>query len=120
MCQITVENAQLISRTQKAMSWTAKVTLYNLHCPSSIKILKFLPLLSVAEKKCSLVLNKVKSTEGGQPLVGAFVPKCQESGEFESVQCWGSTGNCWCVDKDGREIVGTSQRGKPDCGGKLN
>ncbi|KXJ12339.1 Equistatin [Exaiptasia diaphana] len=47
--------------------------------------------------------------------VGAFIPQCKENGEFEEKQCWGSTGYCWCVDKDGQEILGTKIRGDPDC-----
>ena len=34
------------------------------------------------------------------------------------MQCWGSTGYCWCVDEDGIELEGTSHpssEGLPDC-----
>merc|ERR1711931_98021 len=49
-------------------------------------------------------------------MVGAFVPQCKANGEFEEKQCWLSTGYCWCVDKDGKEIAGTKIRGDPGCG----
>jgi hypothetical protein len=51
-------------------------------------------------------------------LIGAFVPQCKATGEFEEKQCWGSTGFCWCVDKDGKELLGTKIRGSPDCSKK--
>jgi hypothetical protein len=52
-------------------------------------------------------------------LIGAFVPQCEEGGSYSSVQCWFSTGYCWCVNADGIEIPGTSIQswlGTPDCG----
>ena len=51
-------------------------------------------------------------------LIGAFVPQCEEDGSYTSVQCWFSTGYCWCVNADGIEITGTSIQswlGTPDC-----
>ena len=50
--------------------------------------------------------------------LGCFIPQCTEGCEWESMQCWSSTGYCWCVDEDGNEIDGTSQpawQGYPDC-----
>ena len=47
-----------------------------------------------------------------------FIPQCTENCEWEPMQCWGSTGYCWCVDENGIEIEGTSQpswEGFPDC-----
>ena len=49
-----------------------------------------------------------------------FIPQCTEGCEWEPMQCWGSTGYCWCVDENGIEIEGTSQpswEGFPDCEG---
>ncbi|XP_035669108.1 uncharacterized protein LOC118411162 [Branchiostoma floridae] len=40
-------------------------------------------------------------------MFGIFVPACDEFGEFESTQCDGNTGECWCVNGAGREIPGT-------------
>ncbi|XP_056618676.1 thyroglobulin [Triplophysa dalaica] len=42
-----------------------------------------------------------------------FVPVCQDSGEYEQVQCDTSRRQCWCVDQEGMEIYGTRQNGKP-------
>jgi len=47
-----------------------------------------------------------------------FVPKCLANGEYAPLQCWGSTGQCWCVNSEGEEIKGTSKyqvEGFPNC-----
>ena len=36
-----------------------------------------------------------------------LAPRCKLDGQYEEVQCQGSTGECWCVDKDGKELPGT-------------
>ncbi|XP_075388285.1 nidogen-1 [Tenrec ecaudatus] len=41
---------------------------------------------------------------------GLFVPECDEHGQYSPTQCHGSTGYCWCVDQDGREMEGTRTR----------
>ena len=50
--------------------------------------------------------------------VGCYIPQCTENCEWEPMQCWSSTGYCWCVDENGVEIDGTSMpslQGYPDC-----
>jgi hypothetical protein len=50
--------------------------------------------------------------------VGCYIPQCTANCEWELIQCWGSTGYCWCVDENGIEIEGTSMpswEGYPDC-----
>lgn len=44
---------------------------------------------------------------GPRPPVGQYIPMCDESGAYEPIQCHGSTGYCWCVDRNGQEISGT-------------
>ena len=34
-------------------------------------------------------------------LVGAYRPQCGENNTWQSLQCHGSIGYCWCVDKEG-------------------
>lgn len=46
---------------------------------------------------------------------GQFVPKCKPNGDYEPVQCHGSTNFCWCVNKQGQEFPGTRARGRPEC-----
>jgi len=50
--------------------------------------------------------------------LGCYIPQCTEDCEWESMQCWSSTGYCWCVDEEGIEVEGTSTpswQGFPDC-----
>ncbi len=52
---------------------------------------------------------------GLQP-VGRFIPQCEKDGNYSRIQCWASTGYCWCVDpKTGVEQEETRVRGKPNC-----
>ncbi|KAM4041131.1 saxiphilin-like [Anomaloglossus baeobatrachus] len=57
------------------------------------------------ETPCIKNRNKVLSAI--QPLLGAFLPDCDEKGYFRPKQCHESTGHCWCATKDGEEIQGT-------------
>lgn len=53
-----------------------------------------------------------------RPTVGIFIPDCKGDGTFAEVQCHAATGYCWCVDKGGKPILGTSTDGKkPKCKG---
>lgn len=47
------------------------------------------------------------SSPEGQPLVGAYVPRCDAEGRYVPLQCHGSSGHCWCVDSHGQERPGT-------------
>jgi len=52
-------------------------------------------------------------------LLGAYTPTCKDDGTYEDKQCHGSTGDCWCVDANGKEIDGSRKlRGaeEPNCG----
>ena len=59
----------------------------------------------------------LRSTSGG---IGAFVPQCEDDGSFSSVQCWGSTGYCWCAESTSGRPVTEGIRGQPECPGKLH
>ena len=43
------------------------------------------------------------------------MPQCAADGNYEEVQCYGSTGYCWCVDVGGIPVDGTMTRGLPHC-----
>lgn len=53
-------------------------------------------------------------SSNGYPL---YVPVCTSDGRFKKVQCYNSTGYCWCVNEDtGKNIPGTSMKDlKPNC-----
>ena len=40
-------------------------------------------------------------------LLGAYKPQCTATGQYKNRQCHASTGHCWCVTSDGKEINGT-------------
>lgn len=44
-----------------------------------------------------------------------FIPDCKANGEFEEVQCNQITGECWCVDTGGTEILDSRTIGLPYC-----
>ncbi|XP_063405748.1 uncharacterized protein LOC134689712 [Mytilus trossulus] len=50
-----------------------------------------------------------------------YVPECTNTGEYEKRQCEGRIGyrKCWCVDSNGRQILGSQMMGPevPDCDG---
>ena len=71
-----------------------------------------IPVFSFCQTPC---LDAVANATG---LLGEFVPQCEDDGAYSPMQCWGSTGYCWCVDVNGVEIPGTSLgpgEGTPDC-----
>ena len=64
------------------------------------------------ETKCQR--EYLSATKNSAP--GRFVPRCKLDGSYADVQCRGSV--CYCVDKDGNEIIGTKTplaSGKPNC-----
>nr|XP_027803815.1 nidogen-1 isoform X2 [Marmota flaviventris] len=57
------------------------------------------------------ILGAAGAADAQRPrLPGLFVPECDEHGHYAPTQCHGSTGYCWCVDRDGRELEGTRTR----------
>ncbi|GCB75323.1 hypothetical protein scyTo_0020901 [Scyliorhinus torazame] len=48
--------------------------------------------------------------KGASNIPGSFIPKCDKMGNYEVMQCWPSTGYCWCVHLNGTKIEGTSSR----------
>ena len=72
-------------------------------------------IMLIEDFNCCDALQLAEENCGG---LGCFIPQCTDDCEWESVQCWSSTGYCWCVDIGGNEIDGTSQpvwQGYPDC-----
>ena len=80
-------------------------------------LLFFFSFLSFGQTPC---LDAVANSTG---LMGEFIPQCEDDGSYSPMQCWSSTGYCWCVDENGIEISGTSLgpgQGTPDCGGGVD
>ncbi|MAQ32145.1 MAG: hypothetical protein CMD26_05410 [Flavobacteriales bacterium] len=78
-------------------------------------ILITIPFGLFAQTPC---LDAVANASG---VIGEFIPQCEDDGSYSPMQCWGSTGYCWCVDVNGIEIPGTSLgpgEGLPDCVGQ--
>lgn len=53
-----------------------------------------------------------------QVIKGRFKPRCKIDGSYEEMQCleFGVRyETCWCVDSDGKELVGTRVSGKVSC-----
>lgn len=49
-------------------------------------------------------------------LIGAYCPQCAEDKtQWSPVQCWGSTGMCWCVNPATGVATGAMVRGTPTC-----
>ena len=40
-------------------------------------------------------------------LPGTYMPSCEEDGYFSATQCHGSTGRCWCTDREGTKLPDT-------------
>ncbi|XP_018109848.1 CD74 molecule, major histocompatibility complex, class II invariant chain isoform X1 [Xenopus laevis] len=48
-------------------------------------------------------------------MTGTYKPQCEQNGDFKPLQCWPSTGFCWCVYHNGTEIPETRTRSRLDC-----
>ena len=63
--------------------------------------------------------QKELAKAGKLPLVGRYIPQCKEDGSWHEVQCHGSTGYCWCVDQEGKKLLGTKVHARegrlPNC-----
>lgn len=50
----------------------------------------------------------VEQQRAGTPMPGKYIAKCTQHGFYETKQCHGSTGYCWCVDPEtGKELQGS-------------
>jgi len=80
-------------------------------------LLLLVPFLITAQTPC---LDAIANATGS---IGEYIPQCQEDGSYSPLQCWASTGYCWCVDQDGNEIPGTSLgpgQGIPECNEQID
>ena len=81
-----------------------------------LKIILFVCFLNLSwSQDCCEEAETATDNCGG---LGCYIPQCTEDCMWEPMQCWSSTGYCWCVDENGIEIEGTSTpswEGFPDC-----
>tara|TARA_Y100000996_G_scaffold408499_1_gene387653 strand:- start:334 stop:1611 length:1278 start_codon:yes stop_codon:yes gene_type:complete len=73
-----------------------------------------LPFYLIAQDCCDAEQLAIYNCGG----LGCYIPQCTIDCEWEPMQCWSSTGYCWCVNENGIEIDGTSipsWQGFPDC-----
>jgi hypothetical protein len=48
-------------------------------------------------------------------IPGSFIPSCNDDGNYNSLQCHGSIGSCWCSDNKGNEIENTRTMCRGEC-----
>ncbi|KAG5847035.1 hypothetical protein ANANG_G00121420 [Anguilla anguilla] len=75
------------------------------------------PSIPCPETVCERWRYTLLDHYGGQPVSKDYIPQCDAVGQFEPVQCYGDSTYCWCVDRDGREVIGTRSHDavKPAC-----
>ena len=71
-----------------------------LHCQVYISCWLFLAIMALLTGPTACI-NKQQNDISACRQTGCFITQCDILGEFVSKQCKDSTGDCWCVDKDG-------------------
>lgn len=51
------------------------------------------------ESPCHEELSKYTN-----PRIGQQIPQCSSDGYFKPMQCWASTGSCWCATRHGHPV----------------
>ncbi|KAM8971890.1 HLA class II histocompatibility antigen gamma chain [Pelodytes ibericus] len=90
------------------------------HLVQNIKTPETTPVPPRAFNTGAPVMSQCQLQASIQIQPGVFKPQCDEYGDFTPMQCWRSTGFCWCVYKNGTEIPQTRTRAKLDCSGILD
>ena len=75
---------------------------------SSLLIILFLCFCFISAHSltpCQAQKKKDETACGG--MMGCHIVQCTSQGGYSPMQCHGSTGYCWCVDKSGKEIPNT-------------
>lgn len=62
---------------------------------------------------CQLQKQQILLSSYLNSTATSYLPQCQDSGDYEPVQCDLRREQCWCVDTEGMEVYGTRQLGRP-------
>ncbi|XP_030249432.1 thyroglobulin-like [Sparus aurata] len=93
------------------MAWLLHIACILVCCPQLLqgKASEY-QLESESLSQCELLRGVAVAKQQGD------TPHCMEDGRFRPVQCSGRGQECWCVDAEGREVVGTrSNASAPHC-----
>lgn len=84
--------------------------------PKFQKLFWFLELFFTANLTlCEMDLLRARGWLIDDQSTAVFMPVCRPDGSYVPEQCDSSIGQCWCVDKNGNELVGTRVSGSPAC-----
>ena len=61
-------------------------------------------LLAFFSSSHALSCEKTRRKQLTALRMGTYIAQCKADGSWESKQCHGSTGFCWCVDAEGRRL----------------
>lgn len=67
------------------------------------------------QRAASSVLEEPEGQRAARSAL--YIPECTADGRYNKLQCYNSTGYCWCVNEDtGKPIPGTSAKDRrPAC-----
>ncbi|XP_045898841.1 thyroglobulin-like, partial [Micropterus dolomieu] len=88
------------------MAWLLHIACFLVCCPELLqgKASEY-QLESETLSRCESLRGVAVAKQQGD------VPHCTEDGRFRPVQCSGRGQECWCVDAEGQEVVGTRTSG---------
>ncbi|XP_055529495.1 SPARC-related modular calcium-binding protein 2 isoform X1 [Wyeomyia smithii] len=75
------------------------------------------PIFKDSEAESDCLSDRAAALEEQGGATALYVPECTADGRYQRVQCYRSTGYCWCVHEDtGKNIPGTSTKDqRPQC-----
>uniref|UniRef100_A0A3B4VDR6 Thyroglobulin n=1 Tax=Seriola dumerili TaxID=41447 RepID=A0A3B4VDR6_SERDU len=96
--------------TAETMAWLLGITCILVCCPELLqgKASEY-QLESETLSQCELLRGAAAAKQQ------SVIPHCSEDGRFRPVQCSGRGQECWCVDAEGQEVVGTRTNSASPC-----
>ncbi|KAF5902232.1 testican-3 isoform X1 [Clarias magur] len=67
------------------------------------------------DSPCQAKITKIHKQQARKKLLGQYMPSCDDDGFYKPHQCHGSSGQCWCVDRYGKEVAGSRRMGPAEC-----